>query len=91
MSLDPLVLKKLLSDHPEFNALRRFMAEEALKLNTLDGLSGLDPQKLSVEVVARERAKDVLTQMLGGLIDPQTMTGGSNPKDYAVDVDDIDL
>lgn len=68
---------------------RAFLAEEALKLNTLDGLAGLSPDKLALEVVARERARDVLQKMLGPLISPQEAMTGGNPKDYAVDVEDL--
>lgn len=78
-----------MADVPEMTVFRDFLAEEAFKLNTLDGMEALAPEKIPVEVLARARARDVLQKILGALLDPQERMKGPNPRDYTVEVDDL--
>lgn len=89
MALDPLIVQKLLKDVPEIKKFRIFLAEEALKINTLDGMEHMSSRDREIEVCGRIRAHSVLVSMLGGLLDVPESGGRPDPRDYMVEVGDI--
>lgn len=90
MELDPKVLQKLLKEVPEMDVFRAFLAAEAFKLNTLDGLDNIPPADMPLEIMARRRAREVIEKMLGPLIETPQSHGRADPRDYMVEVEDID-
>lgn len=89
MSIDPKVLQALLKNIPELETFRVYLAGEAFKLNTLDGLDDVKPADIPLEIMARRRAREIIDNILGLLSTPPQTLGKSDPRDYMVEVDDI--
>ena len=84
--MTPEEIKKLQENVPELRSLVRFLAIEANKLNTLDGLEGLEITERAYEVTARLRAYNKLKDILAPLVTVQEVIHTLNKREYTVDV-----
>ena len=83
--LDPLVAQQLMAEVPEMQALRKHIAEEALKLNSLDGLEDIkDFKERAYEVNSRLRAYQTLLNILSPLIVADKPLSTPKPADSLV-------
>ena len=82
--MNPLVVKKLLENAPEFVEFRAFLALEANKLNTLEGIEATDESGIALEVKARVIAHKKLMDILSPLLNVQEILGGVDRKEYDV-------
>lgn len=62
-------IQKLNSESPEFRELLQYLAEEAQKLNSLEGLGLVNISERGLEVTARLRAYETLREILKNLVD----------------------
>lgn len=86
--MHPDTVKKL-NDSDEFRELQRYLAEKALELNYLGDIALKDSNEIAVEVLARQRAYEKLTQILRDFVPQNTIAGGAgNMREYTVDVDE---
>jgi len=83
--IDPQIVATLSQETPEFIALRKHLAEEANKLNTLEGLDSMDFKERSYEVTARLRAFEKLQAILEPLDNLSTPLAGFNASDYVIE------
>jgi len=84
--MDPEVANKLKENIPEIRAFVEYIKDEMRKLDTVQGLSHLtSPVDKAVEVTGREKAMEILTNILSPLVDGQVFDKSDN-KDYAVEV-----
>ncbi len=73
-----------LQERPEFKELLGFLASEASKLNTLEGLDKLTPDDRAVEATARLRAYETLSGILAPLVGGVDNLIGADPKEFVV-------
>lgn len=83
--MNPRIVQKLLENIPEVRELVAFLAAEANKLNTLDGINEpAEPTTLAVEVLARLRAKQTIDAMLAPLLVSVDKPTGTDPSEFVV-------
>ena len=87
MALDPAIVKKLSEDVPEFNQFRIYLAEQLMKLDSLDALKDVPRGERDVVLEGCIKARVILSEILGGLLDSQVLKSAPMAADYAVDVD----
>lgn len=80
--MKPETVQKLKQDVPELRELIAFLASEAEKLNTLEGIDDAIPHGIAVEVLSRKRAYQTLTAMLAPLIGDVQRLVGVDPQEY---------
>lgn len=84
--MDPAVANKLKENVPEIQAFMEYIKDEIRKLDTVQGLSHLSsPVDKAVEVTGRERAMQILVNILSPLVDSQVFDKAEE-KEYAVEV-----
>ena len=79
--MNPDTVKKLTEDVGEFKELITYLASEAQKLNTLDGVEKTGVS-VEVEVLARLRAYETLQRILAPLVNFQDLSTGVVLNDY---------
>ncbi len=82
--LKPETIKKLQAEFPELQELRLHLAQEAAKLNTLDGLGGLSITERAYEVTARLRAFETIKAILAPIVNVEDVLTPPDPKEYVV-------
>lgn len=83
--MNPTLAKKLMSKVPELKDFIAFLSEEALKLNKLDDIKLTEPKEIAIEVLARQRAYEVIVKILDPLVNIQEINPmGSSNKDFVV-------
>lgn len=83
--LDPKVTQALLANTPELAEFRKFLGEELLLLDSLEGLDKLGKADRELEVAGRLRSMKYLRKIFDALIHTDPLTGSSMASDYAID------
>ena len=79
-------IEKLLT-YPETKELIDFMADEVLKLDTVADIKQTHPVIVAVEVQARQKAVEILKNILNPLINFEKRAIIGNNKDYDIVVE----
>ena len=69
--MNPKTVNKLMSEVPEMKELLSFIRKEVCQLDSTSDIKLNDPIELSVEVKSRQRAIEVLTNILTPLLNTQ--------------------
>ena len=75
---------KVIKERPEFQELLKYLAEEAVKLNSLSEMAELPHIEIVQEVLARKRAYETLKGILGPIVDIPEMKKKSALDSYEV-------
>ncbi len=80
--MKPETIKRLQENIPELKELIGFLASEAAKLNTLDGLEAMTDKEQYEAVNGKIWAYKTITAMLAPLVGVQDTVIGVDPKEY---------
>ena len=81
--LNPELARKLVDERPEMQEFITHVLEESMKLNTIEDIGMVDINDIAVEVLARKRALEKLTEILSPLINIQNNAiMGTTNKDF---------
>lgn len=82
--MNPQTVNKLRENIPELRELIAFLASEANKLDTLQGLDTMPIFERSYEITARLRAKQTIDAILAPLLGDVDNPVGVDPKEYVI-------
>ncbi len=82
--MNPELVKKLNEDLPELKELLNFIFSEIEKLNRVDDIRFSTKEEISLEVIGRQRAIEVLLKMFEYLQNPQNRDIIIGNKEYLV-------
>ncbi len=82
--MNPELVKKLNEDLPELKELLNFIFSEIEKLNRVDDIRFSTKEEISLEVIGRQRAIEVLLKMFEHLQNPQNRDIIIGNKEYLV-------
>lgn len=75
---------QIIKETPQYKELLKFLAEEALKLNTIADLKDKSITEIAEEVKARATAYDILKNILEPLIDLPKFDDKFDPNEFNV-------
>jgi len=83
--MDPKIASKLLENTPEMVEFVSYLKGEVLKLDSISDFKDILTPDLTLEVLARQRAMEILVNILKPLV-VQEDFGGVDKSEYTVDV-----